>query len=176
MPSTKLFRRVKNTPEDLIDLVSDVEGYPKFITLISAVRVSDHEKTDPLESFEAEASVTYKFVNEKFRSLVKVDHEQKTIKVTKAKRGGIVKTLENSWVFHELGDGSTLVEFFVNVSLSAFPLNLLLRDKFDKAAEHMMKLFMRRAELVYPKVGTDELKLEAELTRLGLTEHLQQLA
>lgn len=173
MPSSQLYRRVMNRPEDLIELVSQVDGYPKFINLLSAVRITNRKKlSDHIETFEAEATVSYKFVRENFNSLVKVDHENNTIDVTKATRGGAVKSLANNWVFHELSDGSTLVEFFVDVRLKAFPLELLLRDKFDKAADHMIRIFETRAKRVYGNVGEKDLDLAAEYARLGIDENI----
>ena len=71
MAKAILHRRVMNAPGDLLELVSNVERYPEFINLLSAVRISNREAiSDTVERFEAEANVSYKFISERFNSLV----------------------------------------------------------------------------------------------------------
>ena len=169
MAKAKLVRRVMHGPDDLIDLVSDVEAYPEFINLLSAVRISNRNTPLPgVETFDAEANVSFKFVSETFRSSVKVDRNANRIDVAKANRSGAVKSLTNNWVFHELSDGSSIVDFFVEVKLKAFPLEMLLREKFDKAGVHLMNLFEVKAGQVCPRIGQEDLDIAAEAEKLGL--------
>ena len=135
MPKTNFTRHICHDADELLEMVTDVESYPAFINLISALRVTKRiNDTD----FEAEAVIAYKMIRESFKSLVHVDRENKFIRVTKAEKGGAVKTLENTWKFHPLSDGSTAVEFYVDVSLKAFPLNILIKDKMGKASDVIM--------------------------------------
>lgn len=151
-------------PDDMLAMVADVERYPKFIKFISALRVKTRKQiSETVEQFEAEATVSFKFVSEKFISDVKVDKAARTISVKKSGHGGALKSLENSWEFIELSDGSTLVNFYVDVSLKAFPLNILLADKFDKVGDELMKLFEKKAGMAFEKVGDPNLDWEAEM-------------
>ncbi|MBC6403333.1 MAG: hypothetical protein GDA39_06275 [Hyphomonadaceae bacterium] len=159
-----------NCPEDLLRFVSNVEGYPVFINLLSAVRVTNRRRVGDLETFEAEVTVSYKFFSEKFRSFIRIDHAKNEIDVSRASRRGAVRFLKNRWVFHELSDGSSLVDFSVDVRLKALPLEMILRRKFYKAAVHMIGLFETRARQVYPEVGDSDLDLKAEYKRLNLRE------
>ena len=146
-------------------MVADVENYPQFISLISALRITKKiSETD----FEAEAIVSYKMLRESFRSLIHIDRETKFIRVTKAEKGGAVKTLENTWKFHTLSDGTTAVEFFIEVSLKAFPLNILIQEKMQKASDVIMSAFERRAADVCKPIESGGLDLSAEYARLGL--------
>lgn len=165
MPSASFTRHIFHAPDDLLEMVANVEDYPSFINLISALRITKKiSDTD----FEAEAVVAYKMIRESFKSLIHIDREKKFIRVTKAEKGGAVKTLENTWRFHELSDGSTAVEFYVDVSLKAFPLNMLIRDKMDKASDVIMNAFVARAAQVCKPVKDEGLDLVAEYQRLGL--------
>ncbi len=160
MPKTRLERRVMHRPEDLLELVANVEQYPSFINLLSALRVKNRQQiSDHVESFEAEATVSFKFISETFKSKVTIDRQNNTINVTKSGSGGAVKSLENSWEFKELSDGSTMIDFYVSVDLKAFPLNMLLRDKFGKAGDHIMNLFVKKASQTCEKVGDPDLKI-----------------
>jgi len=165
MPKTHLIRRIRCAPEDLFDLVSDVESYPEFINLISALRVT--KRLSDTE-FEAEAVVSYKMVSETFRSHITADKEALSISVKKAEKGGAVKSLLNHWTFYPLKDGSSLVDVVVDVRLKAMPLEYLLRDKFSKASQNIINAFERKASHELEKVGTVEYDFSAELEDLGL--------
>jgi coenzyme Q-binding protein COQ10 len=165
MPKTHIIRRIQNAPEDLFDIVSDVENYPEFINLISALRIT---KKLSEQEFEAEAVVVYKMISETFRSLVLTDRDALRISVKKAEKGGAVKSLLNSWAFHPLEDGSTLVDVVIDVRLKAMPLEFLLRDKFEKASSHIVGVFEIRAGQQLPKVGDDDYDYTKEAAALGL--------
>lgn len=166
MPSTKFIRRIHHDSEELLEMVANVEDYPKFINLISALRITKQlNETD----FEAEAVVSYKMLRENFKSLIHIDRVNKIIRVTKAERGGAVKTLENVWKFHSLSDGTTAVEFYVDVSLKAFPLNMLIREKMSKTSEIVMTAFEERAAKVCAPVQGSDLDLTAEYAQLGIS-------
>jgi len=104
MPEVHLIRRIRHSPEDIFDLVADVEKYPEFINLISALRIT---KTLSDTEFEAEAIVAYKMISESFQSHIFADKEILKIEVKKAEKGGAVKSLVNAWQFYALKDGST---------------------------------------------------------------------
>ena len=162
MPSTHLTKRVRAAPDQVFDMVADVENYPIFINLISNLRITKKiSDTD----FEAEAIVSYKMFRETFRSIVHIDRDKNFIQVSKAEKGGAVKTLDNKWYFHELSDGSTAVDFHIEVSLKAFPLNMIVREKMGRASEVIMDAFERRAMQVCAVVGnvTPSPELHAEL-------------
>lgn len=169
MAKAHTLRHIPHNPDDLVKLVSDVENYPQFINLISAMRVAKRTQiTDTHEQFEADATVVYKFIRENFGSIVDVHSDTRQISVRKAGEGGAVKNLSNNWKFHELSDGSTLVDFSVEVKLKAFPLEILLRDKFEKLGMQIMNVFEAKAAKLFPKVGQENLDLKAECARLGL--------
>ena len=165
MPKAHLIRRIRNAPEDLFDLVSDVENYPEFINLISVLRIT---KTLSDTEFEAEAVVSYKMLSETFRSHIIADREALKIEVKKAEKGGAVKSLLNSWSFYRLKDGSTLVDVVVDVRLKARPLEFLLRDKFEKASIHIVNVFELRAQQNYQVVGEPDYDWNPEMKSLGL--------
>ncbi|MGB0906300.1 MAG: type II toxin-antitoxin system RatA family toxin [Maricaulaceae bacterium] len=169
MPSTKLKQRVMFAPGDMLSLVADVEKYPEFISMISALRITKRNKPQSgPEAFEAEAVIAYKFLSEAFISKVRIDPDARVISVTKADRSGAVKSLSNRWVFYELSDGSTLIDFDVDVRLKAFPLEMLAREKFGKVAQKIMDMFIKRAEDICQKTGREDLDVRAEMATLKL--------
>lgn len=145
-------------------LVTNVERYPDFIPAMTALR-----KTKDLpDGFEAEAMINFKGVTETFASRITINPDARTVLVEKAKRGGAVKTLHNHWRFYELSDGSTLIDFEVEVRLM-FPLESLLRQKFDKARAVIRNVFVQQAiDNCEQKPIQGDLDLATEVTRLGL--------
>ena len=164
MPSTRFLERVPHCPDCVMQLVTNVERYPDFVPAMTALR-----KTHDLQNgFEAEALVEFKGISEAFASRVTIDEDSRTVIVEKAKRGGPVKTLHNRWQFFELSDGSTLVDFAVEVRL-VFPLGTLLRQKFDKAKTVIRNVFVQQAlDHCDPVNAATAFDLHAEIDTLGL--------
>ena len=166
MPTARFTRHIRHDADELLEMVANVEDYPRFINLISALRITNKiNETD----FEAEAIIAYKMIRESFKSRIHINREKKFIRVIKAEKGGAVKALENTWKFHSLSDGSTAVEFFVDVSLKAFPLNMLIKDKMGKASDVIMNAFIARAAQICKPVKDEDMDLTAEYNRLGLS-------
>ncbi|MEM9600197.1 MAG: SRPBCC family protein [Pseudomonadota bacterium] len=168
MPSTRFLERVPHCPDCVMTLVTDVERYPDFIPAMSALR-----KTKDLpDGFEAEAVINFKGIVEAFASRITIDPDARIVLVEKARSGGPVKKLHNRWKFHELPDGSTLVDFEVDVRLM-FPLEGLLRQKFDKAKGVIRDVFVEQAlEHCDPIENAEPLILSDEVARLGLDQRL----
>mgnify|MGYP000018709133 FL=1 len=158
MPSVKLIKHLEYDAGDLLSLVANVEDYPNFINLISALRIKNRSN---LNNFEAEAVVSYKLLRECFKSRVMIDPQKRSIFVEKSGDGGALKSLMNKWVFYKLSNGSTAVLFEVDVSLKAFPLNLLVQSRINRYSEIIMEAFENRASELFKKVnkcGVDFIK------------------
>jgi coenzyme Q-binding protein COQ10 len=168
MPSTRFLERVPHCPDCVMSLVTNVERYPDFIPAMTALR-----KTKDLDDgFEAEAMINFKGVTETFASRITIDEDARTVTVQKAQRGGPVKALQNHWHFYELSDGSTLIDFEVEVRLM-FPLESLLRQKFDKARAVIRNVFVQQALDNCETLSDEpELNIEAEVKKLGLDSRL----
>jgi len=147
-------KRLFHRPEDLLDMVIDVENYPKFINFISSVRVLKRETPSPnVVALTVDVAIQYKFISETFRSLATADRENLSIRITKAGHGGAVRNLTNIWDFHPLSDGSTQLDFSLDVALKAAPLQFLVRRKIDGAATSIMDAFEKRAGQICESVG-----------------------
>ncbi len=168
MPKVNLKKRIRHSPDDMLALVANVEDYPVFINLISAVRILDRKKTSKTsETFTADVGIQYKFISEQFRSIVSVDRVARTLSIERAGHGGAVKELQNNWQFFELEDGSTLLDFSVNVRMKAAPLEFLIKRKFDKATYHIINAFEARAHQIFKLVGEKDYDYKEELRTLS---------
>jgi len=147
-------QRLFHRPDDLLDMVIDVENYPKFINFISSVRILRRETPTPaIEALTVDVAVQYKFISETFRSLATADRENLRIRIEKSGHGGAVRKLTNIWEFHLLSDGSTQLDFTLDVALKAAPLQFLFRRKIGETAASIMNAFERRAQQICEPVG-----------------------
>ncbi len=147
-------RRLLHAPLDLLDMVADVNRYPEFINFISAVRILQKEQLpNNMEMFIADVNVRYKMFSEVFRSKVVVDRQNNRIMIEKYGSGAALRELDNVWTFTELSDGSTQIDFDLNVSLKSSMLQMLLGKKMDKAANIILAAFERRASEICPPAG-----------------------
>lgn len=163
MSSVHLHKRVRHKPEEMLALVTDVEAYPEFINFVSAVRVMDRKPiSNGIEQFKADIGVQYKFVSERFRSIVKIDHNSNALEIGRSGHGGAVRELSNTWKFIELGDGSSLIDFKLGLRMKAPPLEFLIRQKFEITVNHIVNVFEIRAGQVYPVIGAEDYDFSTE--------------
>lgn len=158
------FRRLDRAPEDVFELVSDIERYPDFIKYITALRVSKRRTDGDVMRCEAEARIRYKFITERFTTSVETNARDLTIDVGLI--SGPFSALANRWRFHRLSDGSTLVDFWIRAAFR----NPILQGFFDanrmRAVRSLMGQFEKAAQARYEPVGGEASALDEEIQAL----------
>jgi coenzyme Q-binding protein COQ10 len=148
MPSFSTRRRVKHSAADMFDLVADVEKYPEFVPLCSALKVrSRTPKDEGVETLVADMTVAYKMVRETFTSRVTLDRPKLAILVEYL--NGPFSRLQNRWTFRAAGDEACDVEFFIDYEFKSRVLAMLMGAMFDTAFRKFAVAFEQRADKVY---------------------------
>src|ERR1700688_4811277 len=98
MPIHAEHRRLSYTPEQLFDLVADIERYPEFLPWCKGARVLNRDA----DTMTADLIIGYKMVQQKFTSVVALDRPR-TISVKYL--SGPLAHLKNRWEFRPAGDG-----------------------------------------------------------------------
>jgi coenzyme Q-binding protein COQ10 len=143
----ELTRVLPYRPDQLFELVGDVEQYPKFVPWISALRVWNQREVVPgVTSLDAEASVGFSFLRERFSTRVVRDAAARTITVSLL--SGPFRKLHNRWKFVEHPTG-TLVEFEIDFEFKIRMLDRLLDANFDHAVNRLIGCFDARAKALY---------------------------
>jgi coenzyme Q-binding protein COQ10 len=156
MPSFRTTRRVKHTPEQMYDLVADVEKYPLFLPLCEALKVRSRAPGEGArETLIADMAVGYKAIRETFTSKVTLDRA--ALKIAVAYLDGPFRALDNLWSFRPDGEGC-LVEFFITYEFKSRMLGMLMGAMFDRAFRKFAEAFERRADVVYGRVGLPRLQ------------------
>ena len=148
MPEFSTTRRVKHSAADMFDLVADVEKYPQFVPLCSALRVRDRKRAgEGVEVLIADMTVAYKLISETFKSRVTLDRPKLEILVEYL--DGPFRKMENKWTFRPLDEKSCEVGFFISYEFKSRTLGMLMGAMFETAFRRFSTAFEERADKVY---------------------------
>jgi len=132
----------------MFDLVADVDKYPEFVPLCSALKVrSRTPKEEGVEVLVADMTVAYKMVRETFTSRVTLDRPKLAILVEYL--NGPFSRLQNRWTFRPAGEAACDIEFFIDYEFRSRVLAMLMGAMFDTAFRKFAAAFERRADKIY---------------------------
>jgi coenzyme Q-binding protein COQ10 len=142
MPRHSETRHLPYTPEQLFELVADVERYDEFLPWVVAVRVRSSSETETV----ADLMVGFNAFKERFTSRV-VKERPHRICVDYVE--GPLKYLHNEWRFEPTADGGTDVHFSVDFAFRSRLFEALAGTMFDRALRRMTGAFEQRAAALY---------------------------
>ena len=152
MPKFNSRRLVNHSAPQMFDLVADVERYPEFVPLCSALRVRQRTPNpDGTEVVICEMTVSFKLVRETFTTRVTLDRAQLNILVEYLQ--GPFSNLENRWTFEPKSDTSSDVGFYLAYEFKSRMLAMLMGTMFDTAFQRFASAFEKRADMIYGRPG-----------------------
>ena len=150
MPRISSKRGILHSATQMFDLVADVERYPEFVPLCSAMKVRQRTpKPDGTEIVICEMMVSFKLVRETFTTRVTLDRPSLKILVEYL-RGPFAK-LENRWTFEPKSDDVCDVGFYLAYEFKSRMLAMLMGTMFDTAFQRFAAAFEKRADAIYGK-------------------------
>ncbi|MBF0428039.1 MAG: type II toxin-antitoxin system RatA family toxin [Magnetococcales bacterium] len=135
--------QVNFTPEQMYNLVIDMDRYPEFIPWIVKSRKYDIQENH----FMSEMTFAFKGLRETF---ITEDHFVPNEKIAIRLVSGPFKNLESEWQFSAVDTG-TRIDFFINFSFKNRLLDLTLGPLFGEASKRMVDAFKQRAMEMYQK-------------------------
>lgn len=145
MPTHAEKRHLPYTPEQLFDMVSDIERYPEFLPWCAAARIRRREGN----VLYADLMIGFKMVRERFTSKVTLGTNRLDVVYTE----GPFKYLNNHWIFEPAEDGGTNIDFFVDFEFQSKLLRTLIGALFNEAVRLMVASFEKRARQLYGADG-----------------------
>jgi coenzyme Q-binding protein COQ10 len=142
MPRHSETRHLPYTPEQLFNLVADVERYSEFLPWVVAVRIRSASD----DEIVADLVVGFSAFKERFTSRVTLDKPHR-IHVDYIE--GPLKYLRNEWRFDPAPDGGTNLFFSVDFAFRSRIFQTLAGEMFDRALRRMTDAFERRAAALY---------------------------
>jgi len=143
MPTHRETRVLPYTPEQIFDLVADVERYPEFLPWCVGARVSRREEA----LIVADLMIGFKMIRERYTSKVKLDRPNR-IDVDYG-HDGPFRHLENHWQFKPADGGGCEVDFFLDFEFRSRMLQRLIGVVFQEAVRRMVAAFENRAKVIY---------------------------
>jgi coenzyme Q-binding protein COQ10 len=147
MPQFSTKHRVRHAATKMFELVADVEKYPQFVPLCSALAVKSRTEKNGTSILVADMTVAYKIVRETFTSRVTLDRPN--LKILVEYLSGPFKRMQNRWTFHPIGEEACDVEFFINYEFRSRALAVLMGPMFDAAFRRFATAFEQRADEIY---------------------------
>lgn len=148
MPTHAESRVLPYTPQQIFDLVADIERYPEFLPWCVAARIRERHE----DCLVAEMVIGFKVFRERFTSRVKLDRDGRRIDVAYA--DGPFKYMTNQWAFEDHPSGCT-IDFYVDFEFRSRLLQKLIEALFHEAVRRMVRAFEIRAQTLYgapPKI------------------------
>ncbi len=142
MPIHAEQRVLPYTPDQLFELVADVERYPEFLPWCRASRITKREG----DVIHADLVIGFKLFRERFTSRVTLDRPDR-IDVEYIE--GPMRRLVNNWRFIARDDGGTMIDFYVDFEFRSAILQLAIGALFNEAVRRMVSAFETRAHAIY---------------------------
>jgi len=147
MPQFETHRPVPHSPDQMFDLVADVERYPEFLPLCEALAVRSRKERDGKTLLIADMTVGYKAIRETFTTQVLLNKAERAIDVKYI--DGPFKYLDNRWRFTPSENGGCVIDFFIDYEFKSRILGALMGSMFDRAFRMFTDAFETRASKIY---------------------------
>lgn len=137
MPKHRETRELPYRPEQLFELVADVDRYPDFLPWCVAARVKSRAE----EKMQAELMIGFKVFRERYTSDITLEPHN-AIDVTQS--NGPFRHLTNQWRFAPVEAGTRL-DFFVDFEFRSAMLQRAIQPLFNEATRRMVAAFEAEA-------------------------------
>ena len=149
MPKASIKRNINCSKKDLIDLVLNIEEYPKFIPYCLNAHIYKDESVGNFQYIEADLTIGKGPFKDTYKSDVKFDKKESIIYVKNIE--GPLKYLENKWKFDQKKN-FTEVTFDLDFELKNKFLNIFMNKSFKYGLDKIADAFQNRAEKLFNKV------------------------
>jgi coenzyme Q-binding protein COQ10 len=133
---------LKYTPEQMFDLVANVEKYPEFIPWMIATRV--RRRTD--EAIWTDLTVGTGPLRKQFSTIARLDRPHG---LTISSHDPMFERFEQKWTFGQLAEGGTDIRYHVDFRFKSLPLQTLMDVGFADRASAIVTAYVRRAHRIY---------------------------
>ena len=146
MPKASVKRLIECNKNQLIDLVLDIEKYPKFVPFCLDAHVYERNNEGELTLIIADLTIGKGPFKDTYKSDVKFDKKKSTINVTNI--GGPLNHLKNTWHFNEHKNG-TEISFYIDFEIENKFLNIVMTKSFQFGLDKIADAFQKRAEKLF---------------------------
>jgi coenzyme Q-binding protein COQ10 len=142
MPTHAEKKNLPYTPEQMFDLVLDIERYPEFLPWCLTCEIIKETENDKY----ANMVIGYKIFREWFQCKVTFNRPDK-IRVEYI--NGPLKYLSNTWDFQPTATDGCVIDFYVDFEFKNPIFKKLMGVFFNEIVKRMVKAFEDRAKQLY---------------------------
>jgi ribosome-associated toxin RatA of RatAB toxin-antitoxin module len=126
------------SPEQMFDLVIDVERYPEFLPWVAGAKL--HEKSD--RELQATLEMQRGGVRERFST--RNSFERPTFMTMRLVEGPF-RLLEGRWTFTPIGTAGTRIELEMRFEFASPMVSMLFGKSFEQSCNSLIDAFIARA-------------------------------
>jgi coenzyme Q-binding protein COQ10 len=139
-------RHLRYTPQQLFDLVADVERYPDFLPWVIAAHIRRRDG----DMVWVDMEVGTKLVCKSFASKALLERPKR---IMISSQDALFDRYEQVWIFEPAEDGGTMIEFRTDFEFHSPLLGTVMGRFLDEAAKAMVSAFKHRARQIYGADG-----------------------
>lgn len=144
MPTHAEKRILRQSPEQIFQIVADVHRYPEFLPWCTAARIISRDE----HKLVADLTIGFRMFRETFRSEVTLERPGM---VQVKYLDGPFRYLNNTWRLTAVPQG-TEVDFFVDFEFRSRLLQAVIGTVFNEAVRVMVRAFERRAMAMHGRL------------------------
>jgi len=142
LPTVQRTARVSYTPEQMFDLVNDVESYPKFLHWCRNARIDARYPS----SIEATLEIGMLGFHQSFRTRNTLSRPER-IGIDLV--SGPFRRLRGEWRFTKAPDAGTEISLTLAFEVTLSPFGVVFAKVFEELAAAQMTAFIERAKQIY---------------------------
>lgn len=145
MPKIDFERHVRHSPDDMLELIADVQSYPEFVPNCTAMQTAPLQ--DEPDGCLARMHIKFGPVSQSYESRVVTDRQARTVTAT-ATESGLFKHLDTRWSFVPEGEG-TRIRFDIDFSIANRLIAAIAEPAFAAKQEEVVDAFLAEADRRY---------------------------
>ena len=148
MPKASVKRLIECKKEELINLVLDIEKYPKFVPFCYEAKIYENKNEDNITKIIADLTIGKGPFKDTYKSDVVYNKKDSSIFVKNL--NGPLNYLSNKWKFINKNN-FTEVTFDIDFEIENKFLNILMEKSFEFGLNKIADAFQKRAEELFSK-------------------------
>lgn len=139
-------RLLPYTPEQIFDLVADVEAYPQFLPMWHSACVRRSPSQQQIDIYHTDQTLQLGPLQKKFRTETRLERPGR---IDISSTDPLFSHFSMQWRFKPQSDKACLVEFSLQCEASSFLLRPILEVLLLETTQGIIQAFERRARTLY---------------------------
>ncbi len=151
MPRFECRKILSYTPEEMFDLIVDIESYPEFLPWCADAKIIDRSSKEVYSQvLSADLTIKFNIMTQKYRSIITTKQDQDGYIIKIQSRHSVFEYLDSKWILSKQGSGSN-VSFLIDFKFKSDLFQELIALFFEQVSVKIISKFEERAKKIYSK-------------------------